>query len=1120
MSQRLLQLDDVRNTDTPDKVASLFQKLGYNATRSAQPLAVKDLELPDRSADVIEDSYLIADHQKGATNSLQVLLFQLKLQEWETPSTASNRMRAIAQSLCRRPSKFLLVGTQNYRQLMLVNPRTSLDAQMNVKTSIRKLLIDRTNPTAYDRDRLEAIAARDLDPLTLYNRQCEAFDVEKLTKEFYKGYKEIFEQVQRVIRENNPHPYFNDASRLHQFSQRLLGRVMFLYFLQKKEFLGGDRDFLKNQYLKLKPEPEDTEFYTTLLEPLFFEMLNKERPNFESPWGKIPYLNGGLFDRDYGDDVTDAAGFQTPDQLILPNSLFDPSGERGVLKFFNGYNFTVSESVQNDEDISIDPEMLGRIFENMLAVDERGQSGTFYTPRGIVHFMCVESLSRYLADESGIDLEVVKQLAEFDPDLPDVEFSKLFTRSQAKKLKEAIETVKVCDPAVGSGAFPLGMMQVILAVRLAIAHYEGITTIKRGSFTISEWKREIIANNLYGVDIKPEAIEIAKLRMWLSMVVDIPTIDKVEPLPNLDYKLMAGNSLISTIAGEHLIPDPTKDRQLGLALTPVQEEIQKLIALQHQYFESHADDRKELSKQIREAEATVFQVAITNRRQSLQSEQRKLEQDIKRMGKASKAQTQKLQTFDVKLKELEATEIDVGRGLRSLDFFQWHLHFNDVFQQKGGFDVVIGNPPYVRQEQIKELKPALQKEYECYTGTADLFVYFFERGFRLLKPNGNLTYICSNKFMRSGYGEKLRKFLSSEGSIQHLIDFGDAPVFEAIAYPSILQVARTVPKDHQVRSLTWDAEKSVSDFASVYRSSSFLVAQNEFTPDSWRLAFPATLRLIEKLKAAGTPLGEYVGGRFYRGVVTGFNDAFVVDRGTRDRLIAAHHSSTEVLKPYLRGRDVKRWRLDNPNLWLLFIPWHFPLHEDSTITGASIKAEKEFERQYPAVFSHLLQFKEQLSARNKTETGIRYEWYALQRCAATYWQEFEQPKIVYPNICKRNEFAWDENDYYINQKAFIIPGASKYLLGVLNSNVVTWLFDKLLPKLQNDFYEPGAAFMKDFPIFRASTNDHQAISTLVQKCLDAKGQNVAHWEAEINDRVAHLYGLTPEEIKIIEGGQN
>jgi len=599
------------------------------------------------------------------------------------------------------------------------------------------------------------------------------------------------------------------------------------------------------------------------------------------------------------------------------------------------------------------------------------------------------------------------------------------------------------------------------------------------------------------------------------MVVDIPRIDDVEALPNLDYKLMAGNSLISTISGETLIPDPSKTVEQGLlAVTPIQIAIQPLRDLQNSYFAAHTDDRKDLGQQIRDAEINVFRVAIADRRQYWQGELRKIE-GIKQIGKISPAQTKKEQAIVIKLKELDSVEQDVARGVRSLDFFQWHLHFNDVFQEKGGFDIVIGNPPYVRHEQITAQKPALKAEYNCYTGTADLFVYFFERAFQLLKPNGNLTYICSNKYMRSGYGEKLRQFLSTEGSIQHLIDFGDAPVFEAIAYPSILQVARTAPKDNQVRSLTWNAEKSINEFASVFRSDSFLIEQKEFTPDAWRLESPTTFRLMEKLKAAGMPLGEYVNGRFYYGIKTGFNEAFVVDRATRDRLIEEHPSSAEVLKPYLRGRDVKRWRTENSDLWLIFIPWHFPLHREATITGASIKAEREFEKLYPAIFKHLSQFKDQLSARNKAETGIRHEWYVLQRCAATYWEEFEQPKIVYPNICKRNEFTWDENYYYVNQKAFIIPGASKYVLGVLNSSVVTWLFDKLLPKLQNEFYEPGAIFLKEFPIPNASDCECSAISNLVQKCLDSKGQNVSHLEAEINDRVARLYGLTPDEIELI-----
>lgn len=918
MKGRLLQLDDVRHIDTPQNVASLFQKIGYNA--SAQQLAIDDLELPARSAEAIWNAYMIADHQHG-NESLQVLLFQLQENEWLSNSVASNRMRTLAQSLCRRPSNFLLLGTKNYDQLMFVNPRKTFDADLNLKVSIRKLLIDRANPTNYDRNRLDAIAARNLAPQELYKVQCEAFDVEKLTKEFYRGYREIFEELQRVIKANNQHSYFSDSNRLHQFSQRLLGRIMFLYFLQKKEFLGGDRNFLKNQYKRLRSDLENTDFYTQVLEPLFFEMLNKQRPNMDSPWGKIPYLNGGLFDRDYGSGVIDAAGVETPPQIELPNSVFDPSGDKGILRFFNSYNFTVSENIQGDEDAAVDPEMLGKVFENMLASEERGQSGTFYTPRGIVQFMCVESLSRYLADQTGMDLEAVKKLTEYDPELPGQDINQLLTKEQAKKLKLALNSVRICDPAVGSGAFPMGMMQVILSVKQVIARREGMT-VERGSLTISQWKRDIIANNLYGVDIKPEAVEIAKLRMWLSLVVDIPDIDDVEPLPNLDYKLMCSDSLISTIQGEQLIPDPTKDKQqLELNVTPVQAAIQPLIDLQHQYFEAHAEERKALRDRIIEAEKNVFRVAIADRRSFGEGKQRELESKIKLMkGKVSKAQEKERQQIADKLAELTKFATDVERGMRSLNFFQWHLHFNEVFQQQGGFDIVIGNPPYVRQEQIKELKPALQAEYECYTGVCDLFVYFYERGFRLLKSGGHLSYITSNKYFRAGYGEKLRQFLGEKSQVQVLIDFGDAPVFEAIAYPSIILVSKSKPNNHQARVLNWEVGKSVDEFNLVYKNSGFYMPQKELGADGWRLESPTVLRLLDKLRGAGTPLGEYVNGRFYYGIKTGLNEAFVVDRATRNRLIAEHESSAEVMRPYCRGKDVKRWCVQNPDLWLLFIP--------------------------------------------------------------------------------------------------------------------------------------------------------------------------------------------------------
>ena len=984
--------------------------------------------------------------------------------------------------------------------MLLVNPRKNFDERMNLKVGIRKLLIDRINPTNYDRDRLEAIAATNKNPQELYQAQCEAFDVEKLTKQFFKGYKALFDRVQQTIKEHNAHSYFESQDRLHQFSQRFLGRIMFLYFLQKKEFLAGDRSFLTTQYRKLKSDVEDTDYYIDVLEPLFFEILNQDRPNFKSPWGKIPYLNGGLFNRDYGANILDAAGLDTPEKIEIPNSLFDPAESNSVLNFFNSYNFTVAENVEGDEDVAVDPEMLGKVFENMLEVEERGKSGTFYTPRGIVHFMCSEVLSRYLSDETGMDLETVKKIIEFDPEQPASYFKELISPQQARKLKLALQNLRCLDPAVGSAAFPMGMMQVILAAYQSIAEREG-NPIKRGSLAMSRLKRNIIANNLYGVDIKPEAIEIAKLRMWLSLVVDIPDIDDVEPLPNLEYKLMCGDSLISTINGEVLIPDPVTNKdavQLQLEVTPIQQAIQPLLELQQQYFNAQADERSQLRQQILEAETNIFRVAIAERRSFWTSEQQKLNKTISKKGKLTKNTEKKKAAIAAQISELDKLLTDVENSKRSLSFFQYYLHFRDVFEVKGGFDIVIGNPPYVRQEQIKELKPALKEEYNCYTGVADLYVYFFEKGYRLLKSGGALTYISSNKYFRSGYGEKLRQYLGEQATVQHLIDFGDASVFEAIAYPSIIQVSKAKPENHQTLVLNWDKEQPINEFANVFKTKSFHLDQKQLTSDGWRLESPEVLRLLDKLRDAGTPLGEYVNGRFYYGIKTGLNEAFVVDRATRDRLIAEHPSSAEVLKPLLRGRDVKRWSLKSSDLWLIFTRRGINIHK------------------YPAIYDYLLQYKKRLTPGIKGgRKAGSYKWYEIQDNIA-YWREFEKSKIIYPNICQQNEFAWDNDNFYTNQKAFIIPTESKYLLGVLNSSIVTWLFDKLLAKLQNGFYEPSAIFMKNMPIPKASELEQKSIHKLVQKGLDAKGQNVEEWESEINDRVAYLYGLTAQEIKLIE----
>ncbi len=1095
MPSRLLQLDDLRYTNTPEKIASLFQKLGYNA--AANQLAIEDLRLSERSMEAIWDAYLIADQGQGA---LQVMLFRLQEQEFSTPSIASNRMRAIAASLCRRPSNFLLLGTKDYNQLILVNPRKSFDKQMDVKVSIRKLLIDRTNPTNYDRDRLEAIAVNGKNPQELYQAQCAAFDVEKLTKQFYKGYRELFEKVQSVIRNHNLHPYFDDDGRLHQFSQRLLGRIMFLYFLQKKEFLAGDRSFLKNQYKNLR-DPDETDFYTKILEPLFFETLNCQRSDFASPWGQIPYLNGGLFDKDYGIEIRDAAGRETPEQVIIPNSLFDPGSQDSVLSFFNSYNFTVAENTPGDEDVAVDPEMLGKVFENMLAAEERGQSGTFYTPRGIVQFMCTEVLCRYLADGTAMGLETIRDIIDYDPDLTDAEFNSLMSPQQARSLKKAVENIKVLDPAVGSGAFPLGMMQMLLNVRQAIARREGMT-ISRGSLTISQWKREIIANNLYGVDIKPEAIEIAKLRMWLSLVVDIPNIADVEPLPNLDYKLMCGDSLISTIHGEQLISNPNEHNvQLKIQnVTPIQGTIQPLLDLQHRYFDAQTEERHQLRGQILKAEANVFRVAVDDRCSYWFGKQKELEAKITAMkGKVSKAQEKERHEIAAKLAELERFAIKVEQGERSLNFFQYHLHFRDVFESKGGFDVVIGNPPYVRQESIKELKPALDQEYECYTGRADLYVYFYEQGLRLLKPKGVLSYISSNKWLNANYGVNLRKHLAANSQIHSITDFGELPVFDAATFPMIFIVQKNKIQQQsvlftQVKSL----QSPYPNVSAIVKEQGQLLPNTALKGDNWTLTDRSTAYFINKIKLINITLNEYVNGQIYWGVKTGYNQAFVIDQETKDKLISESPQAKYVIKKLIVGDDVRQWCIEYKNKYLIY------LHHGVNISTLN------------AVINYLKSYKEQLEKR-----ATKQEWYELQQPQFQFSIFFDKPKIVYPEISREPRFTLDNEGKFINNKIFTIPLDDKYLLGVLNSFIV-WHFLKNICSVLGDPEKGGrlelrTIYMSKIPIPTASEPDRLAIESLVQKCLDAKGVGVKEWEAEIDDRVAHLYGLTAEEMKIIRG---
>jgi len=928
---------------------------------------------------------------------------------------------------------------------------------------------------------------------------------------------------------------------------RLVTRLIFCWFLKEKGLIPDDLFNERKMIGNLVPAEDETgHYYKAILQNLFFATLNQEmdkrkfrndgqnynitnlyryRRLFKDPdkalrlFEKIPFLNGGLFEcldkpaRNDPSKVVRIDGFSdrddnevhVPDELFFGderacdlNAAYGTKGKRyktrGLIRVFERYKFTVTENTPIEEEIALDPELLGRVFENLLAAynpetgaTARKQTGSFYTPREVVDFMADEALASVLSRVVGEEqIDDVRHLLAYN-DQPH-----RFSESHAARLVEAIDKLKILDPACGSGAFPMGILhKLVFVLRKLDPHNErwkqkqidkaaeipDVEARERAvagiedAFTKNELdysrKLYLIENCIFGVDIQQIAVQIAKLRVFISLVVDQKPNPKLEnlgirPLPNLETRFVAANTLFW----------PARSSQQLLGNDEIYEIEKKLGEVRRRHFEARTPPTKA----------------------KWRDRDRELRQDLARAledGCMSRDVARKLAGWDP------------YDQLASVDFFdpEW------MFEIRDGFDIVIGNPPYVRQEEIKELKPALKERYSCFTGVADLYVYFFERGFSLLRQSGVLVFISSNKYFRAGYGEKLRGYLAREGRIRTLIDFGDAPVFTAIAYPSIIVVTRDGRriKGEKARVLNWEAGPPIEEFPRVYAERSFDMEQVELKPDGWRLESRTVLRLLDKIRRAGTPLGEYVKGRFYRGILTGLNEAFVVDRETRDRLIAEHPSSEDVLKPFLRGRDVKRWRVEFANLWLIF-----------TKRGIDIN-------KYPAIKKHLTQFKKELmpGAPGGRKPGS-YEWYEIQDNIA-YWREFEQPKIVIPAITDDVNYAFDPEGFYSNDKTSIcIADDPEYVLGFLNSKILWWVIKNEAATKQGGFIEfkPMYVSKLSIPEVKGGTMRQrlvECVSGLVPgKPTKGKGDPMTN-ETLIDSIVAHLYGLSEDEFSLILG---
>ncbi len=946
-----------------------------------------------------------------------------------------------------------------------------------------------------------------------------------------------------------------DEERLYNVALRLsinwINRVLFLKLLEAQliKYHQGDRDFA---FLNLAKVPSYSD-----LDSLFFDVLAKEKNKREAKvktiFAHVPYLNSSLFLPTETEDQTIFIGNLRERTLPIfaGTVLKDNQGNKRVgelnalaylFEFLDAYKFDRDEleNPQEDSEKLINASVLGLIFEKINGYKD----GSFYTPSFITMYMCRETIRRAIVQK-------FNEVKGWNCQSLDNLYERIEDKREANTI---INSLKICDPAVGSGHFLVSALNEIIAIKSELrvlldtsgkslkdyrvevrndkllvyddegtlfAYHPQNKEKQRVQQALFHEKQTIIEGCLFGVDINPNSVTICQLRLWIELLKNAYYREdgNLETLPNIDINIKCGNSLISRFGLDVDVKQVLQKQKFSIEeyRNAVQtyrnaenkeqkREMETLIAKIKAGFSANLLISDPKKVKLRQLQGELYNLE----NQGLLFEETKTEQ---------KAREKKVTKLNNEIDKLTAEIADIESGKLYNNALEWRFEFPEVLNDNGdfvGFDVVIGNPPYIRQEEIKELKPTLQESYQCYTGVADLFVYFYELGLNLLKPKGHLTYISSNKYFRAGYGEKLRQLLGDSTTIYNLIDFGDFPVFEeAIAYPSIITLSKNKSKNNQFQALSWDETKKqdIARFATVLEQDRLIIAQENLKPDGWRLESSQILDLLAKLRNAGQPLGEYVEGRFYYGIKTGFNEAFVIDRATRDRLINEHPSSAEVIKPFLRGRDVKRWCVDFAEQYLIKIessenkehPWS-KLSEQ--------EAEKIFDETYPAIYKHFSQFRKSLIKR--CDQG-RFFW-ELRSCI--YWQEFEQPKIIYPDIAQKAEFSYDLDNLHLSNTLYLLPTKELWILGMLNSQLIFWVYNSISPQIRGGFLRFIAQYVSQIPIINATESQRTAIEKLVKKCLDAKkddpNADTSELEKQIDHLVYKLYQLTYNEVKIID----
>ncbi|WP_445724441.1 Eco57I restriction-modification methylase domain-containing protein [Helicobacter pylori] len=802
--------------------------------------------------------------------------------------------------------------------------------------------------------------------------------------------------------------------------------------------------------------------------------------------------------------------------------------------------------------------------------------------------MCKESITPIVRDKFNAtyqwNCENLKALRE--------KIDRNFSNEKAKEYLQLLLTLRVCDPAVGSGHFLVSalneMVWVAYKLGLVASLYRYDLRLENDEIIIHhtptgeifnykkphsendphhhiqkelfELKKDIIENCLFGVDINPNSCEITKLRLWIELLKysyyifeEGKNTNNLETLPNIDINIKCANSLISRF---NLNDDLKK-------IPNIKQKIQEYKDLVAQYKDPnplYPLNKQDLINKIQDLKNT-FSLTLKDPKTKAELE-KAIEKHIKKYNFFALDDKSLLDGLDYfipslfgtpKLSPKEEEEAFASYGrIRALrkklddalsggeyhNAFEWRFEFPEVLDDEGnflGFDCIIGNPPYIRQEHIKDLKPLLQKQYQdFYNSTADIYTYFFALAYHLLKEKGFSAFITSNKYARAKYGAKLRELLFKKTTLVSYMELNALKVFESAAVDTSIMnfIKQPPPKENSFNYY----EPTPNDKDDLKSTPYLTMKQNALSTESFIFANATLLDLRDKIESIGTPLKDW-DIQIYYGIKTGANEAFIIPTEKRDAILNACKTQEErerterLIKPILRGKDIKRYSYEWAGEWVIFIPWHFP----NTGSPKDMEQnEKDFSIHYPIIYVHLLSHKDELLKRNKDETGKRYEWYCLQRWAASYLQDFEKEKIVYGEIVQEPRFYLDNGEcelgyFYAEATSFILTGEHlRYLLGMLHSKLITFAFKTFYAGggLGESGYRYKKAFIERLPIPQITTKNQELadkITDCAERILKSKAKdpkaNTQELEKEIDALVYQLYHLTDEEIKTIEDGQ-